>query len=756
MTPGTDRCRLRVPLVGIGASDGGIEALQTLLAGLPPDLDLAYVVSVDQSSVQGCDLPLILRQHTQMLVEDLSAGRRVVVEAGHVYVITPDSQLEITDTRIGTSLFARPCEQRAPIDNLFRSLAARQKGGFAVVLSGDGSDGVVGARAIREAGGLVLIQDPREAMHDGMLHAVASAGVANVVLPACELATHLAELSRQERVPASQSGSQPGESGASREELRLINEELQAINHKLQINLDEVSRANHELENLVSATGVAALFLDHKLCVGRFTPQLTDIFDIHPSDRGLPVGDFTRMVEYETLEDDARQVLAELVPREREVGSCDGRHYIVRLIPCRAADDRIAGVVITLIDVSRLKQTEEALRESERRLQAELRESEKRAAMLQARNESRDESLSVLGHELRSPLAAIENSVALVNATVSTGKDQEIVYETTRRTLAVVARQSRHMSRLVDDLLDMARVRQGDLTLHREPADVNACMEYVMKDIGPEMQQRGVALEHALADGPIYIDGDRDRLTQIFENLLRNAMNYTNPGGKVRVASWCDDDHATFSVRDTGIGISPQDKALLFEPYYRGSQAQRGDGMGLGLTLCERLVLLHDGTIEVSSDGVGCGSEFTVTFPLGDSPAASETTAEPVPAKRRCRILVVDDDEDMADTFAALLGRIGHDAEAVYDGFAALEIAQTRRPEVVFVDLSMPIIDGIDFARRLKEHFGAEAPAMVALSGYTEDRLAADAGLFHRHLLKPVSVACVAELLERLSHQAQS
>ncbi len=645
----------------------------------------------------------------------------------------------------------------------------------------------------------------------------------------------------------------------SKEELQSINEELQTVNVELKNKLEEVSRAHNDLENLMAATGVGTLFLDRRLCIQQFTPQLTEIFNVKLHDRGRPIADITHALNYAELERDARAVLAHLTPIERELDGRDGRAFIMRIRPYRAAEDRIEGVVMTFVEVTALKRAERVLRESEERFRAlvdasaqtvwtasaeglaeedseswqaftgQTPEQRKGSGWLQAvhpddrstveerwreavrsatplsmefrlyyapkrtyrwtsvravplrnaagavrgwvgmnidiheRKEAdeslresdrrKDEFLGMLGHELRNPLAAIRNSVEAARAHED-GAEARPDWPLIRRCLTVVDRQSSHMTRLVNDLLDITRITRDKLQLHRLPTDAGKCIGDVADALRPQIDAAGLRLEIDMPQASLYLDADPERLTQIFDNLLRNAINATAAGGEIRITARPEGASGLVSIRDSGVGIEPEQLTGLFEPYSQGRSARHNEGLGLGLTLVKRLVELHGGTISAQSASRASGSEFRLSLPLAqDVPHAADPARAAHPPLDRFRVLVVDDETDVADSFAKVLERLGQDVEVAYKGEQAVELAKRQRPRVAFLDLSMPGMTGQEVARRLREAFPAsDSLTLVALTGHGARSAAGRVGAeFDHYLLKPAELGAVAELLGSLS-----
>jgi two-component system CheB/CheR fusion protein len=368
------------------------------------------------------------------------------------------------------------------------------------------------------------------------------------------------------------------------------------------------------------------------------------------------------------------------------------------------------------IDVTERREAENALRETDKR---------------------KDEFLAILGHELRNPLVAIRSSVAVHEADAD-GVDP---------VWTVVARQSRHMMRLVNDLLDIMRIDRGKLTLQQSTIDLLDCVRDVASAVEPICRSAGISLDVDLPSEPLYVYADSERLVQILDNLLRNAVSYTDRGGRIRVLGHRRGGDAVISVRDTGIGMEPDEIERLFEPYRQVDPGRRSGGLGLGLTLVRRLAELHGGAVIARSDGIGKGSEFAFRLPLMAG-AEHSTEAAALPRPPRRRVLVVDDDTDVADMFAILLETLDQDVRVAYAGEAALQAAREHRPEVAFLDLSMPDMGGDELARRLREQ-AQPGPYIVALSGFGIDTRKASSN-FDNHLLKPAAIEKIVEMLSSL------
>jgi len=363
-------------------------------------------------------------------------------------------------------------------------------------------------------------------------------------------------------------------------------------------------------------------------------------------------------------------------------------------------------------------------------------------------NRTKDEFLAMLAHELRNPLAPIRNAIQVL-------QDLDAPDERTKRLRAVIDRQSEHMARLLDDLLDVSRITRGKIELRREVVDL-AVVVLQAVDAGKDLTAaRGQSLTVALPRASLWSNADPTRLHQVFENLLSNASKYTQPGGKIEVRLERENGYGVIRVRDNGGGIDPAFLPYLFELFAQGdrSVARPEGGLGIGLTMVQRLVQLHGGSVEAHSDGVGLGSEFVVRLPLTPEhpqpAAASNEDTLPVKGSKTCRILVVDDNQDAANTLCELLELWGHETVEANDGAAAIEAVRHRCPDLILLDLSMPGMDGYEVARRLQEERLLGDATLVALTGYgqEEDRRRTREAGFHHHLTKPVDPEVLQALL---------
>jgi signal transduction histidine kinase/CheY-like chemotaxis protein len=371
---------------------------------------------------------------------------------------------------------------------------------------------------------------------------------------------------------------------------------------------------------------------------------------------------------------------------------------------------------------------------------ARLRLSEERLARqaeeLAAADRRKDEFLAVLGHELRNPLAPLQNALELLSLG---GSDPSILM----RTRALMERQLRHLVRLVDDLLDVARIRSGKIVLELEPVPLATMIASAVELARPLIDLRRHQLDVYLPEEPVWIYADRTRLPQLLANLLNNAAKYSSDGGHITIRAGSRAGRAEVSVRDTGIGMTPQALANVFELFAQAAGPEHAvqGGLGVGLSLARSIAELHGGTLSASSEGPGKGSEFLLRVPIMEKPATVGDTTDDVSRKSvATRIVVVDDNVDAADSLGIMLSYAGHEVRVVYGGRDALKVAEEFSPHTMILDLGMPEMDGYAVARAVRADAKLRTVRLIALSGYgqLEDRRrTAEAG-FDEHLVKPV------------------
>jgi PAS domain S-box-containing protein len=412
---------------------------------------------------------------------------------------------------------------------------------------------------------------------------------------------------------------------------------------------------------------------------------------------------------------------------ETEVRGSGGR-TVVALMSARAllGRDGSVGSVVTLTDISERKRVEAAERHA------------REAA--EASNRAKDEFLAMLAHELRNPLFAVRNAIELARRLEDRGE-----------ALALGKRQADQLARLVDDLLDVARIQSGKVELLREPVDVGSVLGLALGAMGslPEKQPQQLTVR---LDPALIVEGDPARLEQVFTNLLSNATKYTQAAGHIRVSAEQDGKEAVVRVRDDGIGIAPELLPHVFDLFAQGAQGldRAAGGLGIGLTVTRRLVELHGGRVEARSAGAGQGAEFEVRLPLSEHalPQPPDGGEQRLEREAALDILVVEDNRDAAESLAMLLELHGHRVRTVGDAAAALDAAGERPPDVALVDIGLPGMDGYELARRFRD-LQSPLPVLIALTGYglERDRERATAAGFHAHLVKPVDFEALRRLL---------
>jgi len=368
------------------------------------------------------------------------------------------------------------------------------------------------------------------------------------------------------------------------------------------------------------------------------------------------------------------------------------------------------------------------------------------AALLEA-DRRKDEFLATLAHELRNPLAPILNSVAVLKAPGATDADQ-------RELRNVIERQVQHMSRLLDDLLDVNRITTGKFELRKQRVTLSAVMDAALETSRPLIESGGHQLTVSAPPEPIFLEADLVRLAQVFGNLLNNAAKYTDRGGRIWFSATRQDGEVLISVRDNGIGISREALPRIFDMFSQASPAlQRSQGgLGIGLSLVKGLVELHGGNITAKSEGPGRGSELTVRLPVATNasmPARNETTNGEATGTAKHRVLIVDDLKDSADSLARLLRLRGQEAATAYDGEEAIRAAEALRPDIVLLDIGMPKMNGFDVCRHIRQQPWGQDTLLIAVTGWgqEEDRRRTEAAGFDHHLVKPVDPAALMKLL---------
>jgi signal transduction histidine kinase len=400
-----------------------------------------------------------------------------------------------------------------------------------------------------------------------------------------------------------------------------------------------------------------------------------------------------------------------------------------------------------------LKHANTELEQTNRVLQSEVAERARAEAALKEADRHKDEFLAVLAHELRNPLAPIRNAVEIMRRSALT--DPQLSWSRD-----VIERQVKHLTRLVDDLLDVSRITRGNINLSREPVPVATIVARAIETIQPLIAEQRHELAVNVPDEILEVEGDLTRLTQVLGNLLNNAAKYTDPGGTIQVSVQREGMDVDIRVRDNGIGIPPALLPRLFQLFTQvDAAAHRAQGgLGIGLALVRQLVQMHGGSVTAYSDGPGQGSEFLIRLPLRARRMRDAMTTTALPpaglngSKPGHRILLADDNRDALDSLATLLQCDGHEVHTAGDGAEALEVAAQCRPDVVLLDIGMPKLDGYEVARRIRAEPWGKATVLIALTGWGQDedrRRSREVG-FDSHLVKPLDPDALSNLLSRL------
>ena len=441
------------------------------------------------------------------------------------------------------------------------------------------------------------------------------------------------------------------------------------------------------------------------------------------------------MVIPEDRQDEERIILSRLRRGERiehfeTVRKAKDGHLIdisLTISPIRNDNGEIVGASKVARDIGEQKRVRRELQEADAR---------------------KNEFLALLAHELRNPLGPIRHAVKILRA--RTPSADELQWAT-----SIIDRQTEHMTRLVEDLLDVSRITRGTIELRRERVDIGAILNAAVEASGTLIERARHQLKVTPPAEPLYVEGDVTRLTQIVANLLDNAAKYTDPGGRIWLSAQREGDKAVIKVRDSGIGIPSELMPRIFEMFTQaGLSIERAQGgLGVGLSLVDRLVTLHGGTVSAASAGAGKGSEFTIRLPVAPahkaaSPERQDGGQQPLPGTH-CRVLVVDDNQDSADSLAMLLRMLGHEVATANDGVRALVMAAEFRPDVAILDIGLPRLNGYDVATQIRQQPWAKDVVLVALTGWGQEqhrRRSAESG-FNHHLTKPVEFDVLQQIL---------
>ncbi len=418
------------------------------------------------------------------------------------------------------------------------------------------------------------------------------------------------------------------------------------------------------------------------------------------------------------------------------VGRPDGSRGWFAAYPAaiRDASGTIVGVINALLDITERKQSENVLAAQ--------------SAALLAADHRKDEFLAMLAHELRNPLAPMRNAIEILRSEHSTPDESHLAED-------LIARQIGNLSRMIDDLLDVSRISEGRVALHRQPVSLQEILTASADAARQACISLGQNLSVSLPDAPLMVNADATRLEQVFGNLLANANKYSGRGTRISItASATSAAEAIIRVADNGIGINPELLPRIFDLFVQSSRSldRAHGGLGIGLTIVQRLVTLHGGTITAQSGGSGKGTEFTIHLPLLSTPAGPPPAPPTRSSARSHRILIVDDNEDAAETMAMLQNLRGHQAKIAYNGPAALDLAASFLPRVILLDIGLPGMDGYEVASRIRATPALQDAFIVAITGYGSgnDRERCRSAGFDEHLTKPADLEILRGWLDVL------
>ncbi|XUK68265.1 protein-glutamate O-methyltransferase [Pseudomonas yamanorum] len=658
----------------------------------------------------------------------------------------------------------------------------------------------------------------------------------------------------------------------SKEELQSINEELMTVNHELKTKVDETDKVNDYLTNLIASTDIATVFVDRSLRIKWFTPAATEIFSMLPVDTGRSLLDITHRLHYEDLAQDASSVFESLSVIEREVSSSDGRCFIARLLPYRSNEDHIDGTVLTFIDITKRRATEEELRLSEERMRLvaesaldyaiivqddagvvtswnkgaemifgytkqeaegkyfdflfsdedkfsgipewELKEAQrygsadderwmvrkggerffcsgkvsvlkgqnfqgfvklardltgqKRQQELQLKRLSdtennshlKDEFFAVMSHELKHPLNLIQLKTEILRR-LPVIKGMATANEAVGCIREAVASQAR----IIDDLLDVARVRTGKLKLKRVPVDLAKVLTEIHKVVVSDNPGKFIGLSLPEIENELIVDADPTRLEQVAWNLINNAVKFTPESGSIHITGQRSGNEVVLDVADSGIGIASDHLDKVFDLFRQAEQhhmSHQREGLGIGLSLVRQLVEAHGGNVEVHSAGLGKGCTFTVRLPLAciELPPVENDVQTPDGLLVGVKVLLVDDSPEVLATLKLLLEMELAQVQAFSSPERALEVVQEERFDMIISDIGMPGMNGLELMKAIRKLPHCEGVPSIALTGYgagQDVQRSIDSG-FTSHLGKPVDMDVLLETTRELinSHREMS
>jgi two-component system CheB/CheR fusion protein len=543
----------------------------------------------------------------------------------------------------------------------------------------------------------------------------------------------------------------------AKEELQSTNEELTTVNDELHSRNQEVSLANSDLINLLGTVDIPILILDRDRRIRRFTPKARSILNVVPTDIGRPFDDIRPNLVVPELETQIAEVIESVEVKESEVQGRDGRWYRLQIRPYRAADGRVEGAILSLVDIDALKH--------------HLADAQEARAQAERANRAKDEFLATLSHELRTPLTTIMMQAQVMRLGASDG-------DKITRASERIERATLMQVQLIDDLLDVSRIVTGKMEMSVTSVDVAEVVKAAVEAVAAAAARKMVKLTVSLDQSAGTIQGDPTRLQQVASNLLTNAVKFTPEGGEVKVSLERAGKRVLLQVKDTGRGIEPAFLPRVFRRFSQedSSVTRAHGGLGLGLAICHHLVGLHGGTIRAESAGAGQGATFIVSLPrdgAGRKEVADADTRE-VPLEPDApdesmgtrgladvRVLVVDDDSGTREAVTEMLEGTGAQVRVAQSAAEGLVAVEDFRPEVVLCDIAMPGEDGYSFIRRMRalglgRGGGAPPPpalALTALAGEEDRRRALSAG-FQMHVSKPMDMNRLTRAVADLSQAA--
>lgn len=516
---------------------------------------------------------------------------------------------------------------------------------------------------------------------------------------------------------------------STNEELHSVNEELYTVNAEYQKKIYELTELTADVENLMESTEVATVFLDRDLRIRKFTPQIVPIFKLLPQDIGRCIDNFAHYLKRDGLIPAIHKVLESGVRLEEEIQSIQGSWLFLRVLPYRS-EKAVKGVALTLIDIDTLKRAERSLSEAVK---------------------DREGFLAVLSHELRNPVNAVLGAAHLLE-----GKSDPTVEE---HATAVIRRQSKHMARLLEDLLDVSRMTQNKLELRMTAFDLRTAIDSAIETAQPAITQFGQTLDANILSVPLFVFGDAHRLCQVVVNLLVNAAKYSPKGCDIHLVVKEEKSEALIEVIDEGNGIPAESLETIFKPFNQSARRNRDGGMGVGLSLAKSIVERHHGTIEAHSDGEGKGSRFSVRLPKVSlqvdgyqhlQNSAVRALSRPV---RKCgavrSIVIVEDQSDNREMLRRILIAKGFEVQVAKDGEEGLDLIMSERPQAAIIDLGLPSLNGYGVAKSVRARLNDKI-LLIALTGHgsPEDIQATLNAGFDEHMVKPLDLDRLQSVLQ--------